>query len=71
MYYKVLTVINVVTICHQNYYSIIGCSLYNVLFIPVTDLFHNWKFVALDLLQLFQPSLHSSPLGKPPVLCTY
>lgn len=53
-----LTVVSVVTTCHQSDYDIIDCISYVVRFTPVTSLFYNVKSVLPNLLGLFCSSLH-------------
>lgn len=60
-----LTVVSVVTICHQNDYNIIDCTSYIVCFIPVTSLSCNLKSVLPNPLRLFWSSLHCHLLWQP------
>lgn len=53
-----LTVVSVVTNCHQNDYNIIDCTSYVVRFTPMTSLSCNLKSVLPNPLHLFWSSLH-------------
>ena len=66
------TVSLVTTVTMQTCCSIIDCIPYSVHYIPVTCLFYNRKFVQLNHLHLFHPTLITLPSGDHHfVLCIY
>lgn len=70
MGYSALTTLNVVTICHQSYCSIIDYVTYATS-ISVIYVFYNSKCVPLNPIDMFCPSPHPSPLWQPTVYFLY
>lgn len=55
----------------QNYYDIVDCIFYAVLYIPVTYLFCDWNFIPLSCLHLLHPFLHPLPLWFSVFICLF
>ena len=65
-----LSLVTIVTM--QAYCNIFDYIPYSVHYVPVTYLFYNWKFVHLNHLHLFHPTLIRLPSGDHQfVLCIY
>ena len=63
-----ITAVKLVICYHTNLlYTIIDCILYAILYIAVTYLFCDWKFIPFNLPRLFDSSLIPFPAGNPPV----
>ena len=63
-----ITAVSLVICYHANLlHTIIDCIPYAVLYIAVTDLFCDWKFIPFNLPGLFYSSLIPLPSGNTPV----
>lgn len=58
-----ITMICLGTVTMQSYYNIADYIPYVILYIPVTDLFCNWKFLPLNSLLISPNPLLPSPLA--------
>lgn len=64
MYYEIITMVNLATVCPtHSYYNINDYIFYDIYYIPETCLFYNWRFLPLNPFHLSYP-LHSLSLWQ-------